>query len=381
MPSQTRPEKTFIWQTNAWPHLTYDVSALQHVFERVTGKAGELAGLRQSLSESDRFDTMVQEISAESVHSFAIEGETLDPQRMTQSLIASLRTRDVKAAAGVYRGVAEVMLDARDGSRPLTLERLHDWHATLFGHDPSMQDVGRLRSEPMQVVTVKRGEVREVHFEAPPPERLTGEMQTFLRWIQRTSPAATEANRYPTPARAALGHLWFETIHPYIDGNGRLGRSVADYIASQAPVFRDAPFSLSRAIQEDKKQYYDALQRAQATRPKNDLLDVSSFVDWFAQAMERGIELASSEAQYIHRRNQFFSRHEGQLNPRQEKALRRIFEEGPQRLALGLSSKPYQRITGASAATATRDLKDLAEKGMVRWTGQKGRGTAYEVVV
>ena len=371
----------FIWQTDAWPRLVYDTTALQQTFERVTGKAGELAGLRRSLSESDRFDTMVQEISAEGVHSFAIEGETLDPKRMSQSLIASLRARDIKAAAGVYRGVANVMLDARDGSRPLTLQRLNDWRAKLFSYDLSMQDVGRLRSEPMQVVTVKRGEVRDVHFEAPPPERLEAEMEDFLGWIQNTSPGEAESTRHSTPARAALGHLWFETIHPYIDGNGRLGRAVADYIAAQAPIFCDAPFSLSRAIQEDKKQYYDALQRAQSAQPRDHSIEVTSFVAWFAQAMERGIELAASEAHFIHRRNQFFARHDGQLNPRQDKALRRIFEEGPQRLALGLSSKPYQRITGASAATATRDLKDLAEKGILRWTGQGGRGTAYEVVV
>lgn len=371
----------YIWETDAWPNMTYDARALQRVFEQVTGKAGELAGLRESLSETDRFDTFVREVSAEGVNSFAIEGEVLDPEEMTQSLIASLRDRDGKAAAGNYRGVAEVMLDARETAQPLTVARLNDWHAQLFRNERFMKDVGRLRREDMQVVTVMQGEVREIHFEAPPPERLQREMERLVDWIGRTGPDGPDTEAYATPARAAIGHLWFETIHPYSDGNGRIGRAVADYIASQEPIFRQAPFSLSRAIQEDKDRYYGALQAAQSTMARDGALDVTPFISWFAGAMQRGIELAAQEARYIHNRNRFFERHEGLLNERQEKALRRVFREGPERLAQGLSSKPYQRITGASSATATRDLNDLADKGVLRRTEQGGRSTAYDIVL
>lgn len=371
----------FIWETGAWPNMTYDANALQRAFEKVTGKAGELVGLRENLSANDRFDTFIQEVTAEGVNSYAIEGEVLDPQHMTQSLIASLRSNDRKVAAGAYAHVADVMLDARDTSQPLTVDRLNGWHGQLFQNARFQKDVGRLRTEEMQVVTMKRGEVSEVHFEAPPPDRLSKEMQQLVSWVERSGPDGAEGRNYAAPARAAIGHLWFETIHPYSDGNGRIGRAIADYIAAQEPVLNQAPFSLSRAIQENKQAYYDALQEAQSATPDGGRIDVTGFVYWFTGAMSRGLDLAATEARYIHDRNQFFSRHQGQLNERQEQALRRIFQEGPDRLAQGLSSKPYQRITGASSATATRDLNDLAEKGILSWTGQGGRGRAYEILV
>ncbi len=368
----------YIWELSAWPHLAYDAAALETAFGQVSARAGELAGLRAGLSDSDRFDTFVKEVATEGVNSFAIEGEALDPRHMTQSLIASLRSRDRTAAAGSYPDVAAVMLDARDVSRPMTLTRLNDWHARLFRQDRFLKDVGRLRSTEMQVVTMAQFEVREVHFEAPPPERLTVDMQSLMDWIERTGPDGREGELLATPGRAALAHLLFETIHPYSDGNGRIGRALADYVAAQNPIFLEAPFSLSRAIQENKNDYYEALAQAQTKsvdRAGN--FDVTRFVGWFAEAMTRAIELASRDASYIHRRNRFFGRYGESLNTRQEKALRRIFEEGPTRLAQGLSSKPYQRMTGASSATATRDLADLVKKGILAPTTQRGRATAY----
>ena len=371
----------FIWQTDAWPNLSFDAAALQQTFERVTGKAGELAGLRAGFSETDRTDTFIQEVSAETIQSFEIEGETLNPASVTESVIASLGARDRAAAQGPYRNVADVMLDARDVTRPLTVERLNGWHAQLFGHVRFMRDIGRLRTEDMQVVTTRRGEVQEIHLDAPPPARVEQEMVALVAWIAETKPDEAGKNQITTPARAALGHLRFETIHPYSDGNGRIGRAVADFIAAQQPLFERAPFSLSRAIQENKNAYYEALQSAQSTDPVDGQIDVTGFVEWFADAMGRGIDLAADEARFIMRRNRFFDRHTGCLNERQEKALQRLFQEGESRLQQGLSSKPYQRMTGASSATATRDLADLAAKGILLRTDRGGRSTSFEIVI
>nr|WP_070959377.1 DUF4172 domain-containing protein [Hyphomonas sp. Mor2] len=371
----------FIWQTDAWPNLTFDAAMLQQTFERVIGKAGELAGLRAGFSGTDQTDTFIQEVSAETIHSFGIEGETLDPASVTQSLIASLVERDRSAAAGLYRNVANVMLDAKDVSRPLTVDRLNGWHAQLFERARFMRDIGQLRTEEMQVVTTRRGEVQHVHLDAPPPNHLAEEMASFVAWIAATKPDPSNAVHIATPARAALGHLWFETIHPYSDGNGRIGRAVADFIAAEQPLFQRAPFSLSRAIQENKAGYYEALQTAQSAPVINDQIDVTSFVDWFANAMARGIDLATAEARFIMRRNRFFERNREHLNERQSKALQRLFQEGAGRLEQGLSSKPYQRITGASPATATRDLADLAAKGILRRSEVGGRSTSFEILI
>lgn len=371
----------YIWETDAWPNLIFDATALQQAFERVTGKAGELAGLRAGFSETDRNDTFIQEVSAETVHSFGIEGETLDPASVTESVIASLGARDRTAAQGRYRNVADVMLDARDVTRPLTVERLNSWHAQLFGHVRYMRDIGRLRTEEIQVVTTRRGEVQEIHLDAPPPDRLEQEMASLVAWIVETKPNESNDSQIATPARAALGHLRFETIHPYNDGNGRIGRAIADYIAAEQPLFERAPFSLSRAIQENKEAYYDALQTAQSASPTDGQIDVTAFVDWFAGAMSLGIDLAAEEARFIMCRNRFFDQHGANLNARQEKALRRLFREGASRLEQGLSSKPYQKMTGASSATATRDLSDLAAKGILRRSDRGGRSTSYDIII
>lgn len=376
------PEGGYIWQRDEWPYIGYDATALQRLFEEVSGKAGELSGLRSSLSDDDQFDTYVREVSAETVHSFAIEGEPLDRGQMTDSVVASLLHRDRSAARGVYHNVAEVMLDARDTSRPMTIERMDRWHELLFRRDKALSEVGHLRTEPIRVVTERNFTVSAVHFHGIDEDRVQKEMQALMQWIAETGPKGNKNWQHATPGRAALGHLRFETIHPYADGNGRIGRALADFIAAENPIFERAPFSLSRVIEEDKKAYYDALGAAQKTKATSKgEIDVTPFVEWFSEAMARGLDLAAVEARHIIGRNQFFDRHAGILNDRQEKALRMVFEGGPERLQQGLSSKPYQKITGASIATATRDLRDLADKGVLRKLDAGGRSTAFEVVV
>ena len=368
----------YIWHHPAWPTLAYDAPALQRLLSDVSGRVGQLAGLRAGLSEEERRATLVGELSDETVSSFAIEGEAVDPNAIRQSLIASLDHRDRARATGGYRNLAAMMLDARDISQPMTLSRLNEWHRSMFEGTPLMKDIGRLRSDDMQIVTIRRSEVREVHFEAPPPDRLAHEMDALIAWLTRTGPGGVDAARHATAARAALAHLHFETIHPYQDGNGRIGRALADFVMAQDPLFAEAPFSLSRVIQEEKNAYYDALQNAQATTDE-DTIDVTPFVRWFAEATLRAVERATAEVLHLQTRNAFFRTFGAVLNARQEKALRRLFEEGPERLAQGLSRRPYQRITGAPSATASRDLADLVAKGALLPSGSGGRSTSFLV--
>ncbi|ORE91097.1 hypothetical protein ATO13_21371 [Stappia sp. 22II-S9-Z10] len=365
----------YIWQHPAWPGLNYDRAALQRVLADVSGTVGRLAGLRAGLSETERRATLVGELSEETVSSFAIEGEAVDPNAIRQSLIASLDHRDRARAAGGYRNLAAMMLDAREAAEPMTLARLNGWHRSMFEGTPLMNDIGRLRRDDMQIVTIRRGEVRDVHFEAPPPDRLAHEMDALIAWLARTGPGGADAARHATAARAALAHLHFETIHPFQDGNGRIGRALADFVMAQDPLFAAAPFSLSRVIQEEKDAYYDALQTAQAAT--GDTIDVTAFVRWFAEATLRAVERATAEVVHLQNRNAFFRSFGPLLNARQDKALRRLFDEGPERLAQGISRRPYQRITGAPSATASRDLADLAAKGVLLPSGKGGRSTSF----
>ena len=176
----------YIWQYEAWPHLSYDEHAFRALIERLLSKAGELAGMQIGLSHEDQFAASVNELTDETIHSFAIEGEKLNPRLMRDSLIASLTTRDREQAASAYSRVADVMIDARNTSQAMTLERLNYWHQQLFQNDRFLNDIGQLRTstEPMQVVTTQRGEVAEIYYEAPPSSRVPQEMSDLLSWVE-----------------------------------------------------------------------------------------------------------------------------------------------------------------------------------------------------
>ena len=369
----------YIWQHNAWPNLTYDEGAFRIPVERVLSKAGELAGMQLGLSNDEQFTASVNELTDETIHSFAIEGEKLNPKLMRDSLIASLTTRDREQAAGAYSRVADMMIDARNTEQTMTLERLNHWHQQLFQNDRFLNDIGQLRTnkEPMQVVTTKRGEVAEIHYEAPPSSRIPQEMSNLLGWIESTQ----SAESLQTPVRAALVHLRFETIHPYSDGNGRIGRALSDYIIAQNPILSRAPFSLSKIIQSNKNAYYDALQLAQSNNviTASGEIDVTPFVAWFIETMDQAIDESAHLARHINQRNRFFEHFQGQLNERQLKALQDLFERGPSRLQEGLSSRRYRRSTDASRQTATRDLKNLVEKGALLPATGLGPSTHYLV--
>jgi len=373
----------YLWQHDGWPHLTYDEHAYRSDIERVLMKAGELAGMQTGLSDDEQFTALVNELSDETVSSFAIEGENLNPKLIRDSLIASLTSRDRQQAAGAYRRVADVMIDARDTTQAMTVERLNNWHEQIFQQDRFLDDIGKLRTstEPMQVVSMKRGEVTEIHYEAPPTSRVPQEMSALIDWIKRTGPRGEDAQAFQTPARAALVHLRFETIHPYSDGNGRIGRALADHVAAQNPILARAPFSMSRIIQSDKDAYYNALQSAQTNSitTSSGKIDLTPFVGWFVDTMESAIDQSADLARHLNQRNRYFDRFSIHMNERQIKALKDLFERGPARLDEGISARRYRRTTGASRQTASRDLSDLVTKGALRPSIGAGPSTRYPV--
>ena len=381
----------WIWQRPEWPNLTYDSSALQGDFLRVAAKAGYLAGVRSSLSAEDQRSTLVDEVTAEILNSYAIEGETLSPKSVRDSLQASLFMRDTDIGARLHRGtdayrnVADVMLDARNGARPMTVERMNGWHEMLFARDSHLDDVGTLRTDrrgPMQVVTVDRnGEISEVHYEAPPAEQLPVQMAKFTDWLAQTGPGGADADRLSTSGRAALTHLWFETLHPYSDGNGRIGRALVDYVASQNPVYADVPFSLSRAIQADKSIYYDALSETQRKLPVTQAgkLDATVFVAKFTGLIDQALDQSAIMAIHLNRRNRFFDGFGKQLNSNQANVLWELFARGPERTAEGISPRWYNRTADVSRQTASRDLTDLTSKGVLTGPHGSGPATRYHI--
>ncbi|MEO8245432.1 MAG: Fic family protein, partial [bacterium] len=226
-----------------------------------------------------------------------------------------------------------------------------------------LEDKGRWRSFPIVIVRGAGVGREEVLYSAPSPDRVAAMMQEFLTGLG--------SDRRPVPVRAALAHLWFESIHPFSDGNGRIGRALVEYIFA-----RDAalPFSLSRQIEADKQGYYRALQAGR--RESGDHIDATPFVLWFLERLTSGIVEAEAEARFLVARNGYFMRFPG-LPQRGERVLRRLFAEGPRRVSEGISAGPYAKIAGVSLATATRDLAELEALGAIFRGAEGGRSTRY----
>ena len=254
------------------------------------------------------------------------------------------------------RGVADMMVSLyRSFSEALSHDVLFDWHRALFRGRRDVKHVGAYRTgtDPMQVVS---GPVHDptVHFEAPPSRRVPKEMDRFVAWFNRTAPTGTD----PLPAltRAGVAHLYFESIHPFEDGNGRIGRTLSEKALAQS-VGQPAPTAIATAILARRRAYYDALEAANTSD------DITEWLAWFAAVSLEAQRRTDARVSFVIEKTRLLDRLQGQLNARQEKALMRVLREGPEGFTGGLSAGNYSTMTGALPATATRDLADMTAKG------------------
>jgi Fic family protein len=227
----------------------------------------------------------------------------------------------------------------------------------------------RRHVEPMQVVSGAVGKPT-VHFEAPPSSRVPKEMTRFISWFNETAAGGKLEIKRPL-VRAAVAHLYFESIHPFEDGNGRIGRALSEKALSQG-IGRPALLSLSRAIEAQRKKYYEALQTGQQSN------EITPWVTWFVNMAVEAQKHAEEQIEFTLKKTKFFDRFKDELNERQVKVMRRMLEEGPKGFQGGMNAKKYMGITDTSKATATRDLQDLVEKGVLVPSGG-GRSTRYEI--
>jgi Fic family protein len=359
------------WQQKDWPHFRYNTKEIDGALFDFATRAGRISGMLEGLTKTEQTEAIINLMVAEAIKTSEIEGEYLSRNDVMSSIRRNLGihpnlppTRDLRA-----QGVAELMLAVRNEfSAPLTESILFGWHAMLLkGSTHMVIGAWRTHPEPMQIVSGALG--REVvHFEAPPSSQVAGEMDRFIAWYN-----ASEKELTKPVIRAAIAHLYFESIHPFEDGNGRIGRAIAEKALSQN-LQRPVLFSLSRSIESNKKVYYEHLQRAQRSN------EITDWIAYFAQTiLEAQIE-AEQEIAFTLKKTRFFDTHKGKLNPRQEKAVRRMLEEGPQGFEGGMNARKYVSIIGTSSATATRDLQDLVHKGIFRAMGG-GRSSRYELTI
>lgn len=358
------------WTLAEWPAFTYDAAAVAPYEDRFLLSSGEILGAVQHIGPADRDQLRIDLLSDEAMKTSAIEGEVLDRLSVQSSLRRHLGlSPDSYPAKPREQGVAEMTVDVYSTyGAPLTHETLFRWHEMLLSHDRRLDAIGAYRrhADAMQIVS-GRADRPTVHFEAPPSGRVLAEMDRYVEWFNRTAPGA-EA---PLPAltRAALGHLYFESIHPFEDGNGRLGRALSEKSLAQN-IGRPSLIALAFTIERRRKDYYRELERHQKT------LDVTAWVAWFAETVLAAQQVTLERVGFLIAKARFYDRHRPDLNERQAKVVARMFQAGPDGFTGGLSAENYLSITGTSRATATRDLQHLVELGALSRTGER-RHTRY----
>jgi Fic family protein len=366
---------TYNWQHTDWPDFRYDVAEIEDEILQFYEKAGLISGIVRSLPENTRLEAVIEVMVAEAIKTSEIEGEFLSRKDVISSIRNALglnaqmeQTSDQRSA-----NAGQLMIDVRETfADPLTAEQLFAWHSLLLGTEKGIKIGGwRDHEEPMQVISGAMGKT-VVHFEAPPSARVPQEMARFLDWFNRTAPGQPGEIR-KAPLRCAIAHLYFETIHPFEDGNGRIGRAIAEKALSQG-LNRPALLSLSRTIELNKKQYYEALKTAQTS------LEITPWINYFVDVIMDAQQYAEEQIGFALQKTLFFDRYRDQLSERQLKVVRRVFEEGPGGFQGGLNAAKYGSLTRISKATATRDLQELLSKGIILPLGEGGgRSTKYQL--
>lgn len=368
-------DKIWNWQQGDWPHFRYDASALEAHEARFLRGYKLILKKRGDLAVADDANYTLELLNSESLGTSAIEGEHLNRDSLQSSLQRLFGLKATTAAIPPRPerenevAIASLMNDLyRTYGEPLGDKMLWRWHKKLMGWRSDMRDIGRYRrgAEPMRVIS---GSVARptVHFEAPPSANLAREMALYIDWYNRTAPTGIEP--LPPLQRAGIAHLYFESLHPFEDGNGRIGRALAEKALARSPE-NPSFVALATTINRNRRAYYDAL--AQANR-KN---EITAWLLYFADTVLKSADYAYELIGFTLKKERLLARLAGSLNERQEKAVLRILQEGPAGFEGGLSAKNYIGITGAMEATATRDLRDLVAKGFLTRTGER-KGTRY----
>ena len=365
----------YIWQADDWPTWRFDLAALAQHMADVSRAQGHLMGRLADVGMTLRDQASLSVLTEDVIKTSEIEGEQLKVESV-RSAIARRLGVDIGALAPVdhhVEGVVEMVLDATANcNAPVTRERLFGWHAALFptGYSGLVRiNVAGWRDDasgPMQVVCGPLARQR-VHFEAPPARRLASETARFLAW-------ANSATSEPPLIKAGLAHLWFVTLHPFDDGNGRIARAVGDLFLSRADGSPQRFYSLSAQIQREREAYYDVLERAQKESP-----DVTDWLAWFLATLHHAVDQAQHTLDAVLAKTRFWQRWaapgSAPLNERQVKLVNRLLDgfEGK------LTSSKWAVIAKCSPDTALRDITDLLARGVLRKSTASGRSTSYEL--
>lgn len=360
------------WQLKDWPNFVYNTDRLQQIAIAFAQEFGVVNGLVISLNDELKQEALLELLIVEALKTSEIEGEYMSREDVLSSIKNNLGLQEFAHLKDKrVPGISRLLVEANQSiGKPLTVDMICKWHKMLLQHEPKVNS-GKWRSgtEPMEVISGAYGKTI-VHYEAPPSEQVPVEMDNFVAWYTSIElPAKDDISN--ALLKSAIAHLYFESIHPFEDGNGRIGRTLAKFTLSQSlnsPVL----LSLSKIIEKDRKLYYDQLKSAQRT------LDITNWVNYFARVIVDAQKDAKEVVQFTLKKARFFDQFTAMLNERQLKVINRMFENGSAGFEGGMTAKKYMAITKTSKATATRDLQELHESGIFIQVGA-GRGVRYHL--
>ena len=362
----------YIWQQKDWPNFIWDNTQLSYKLGNVRNLQGKLVGKMSMLGFDLQNNAILDTLTADITKSSEIEGEILNSDQVRSSVARHLgiETEGLPEADHYVDGVVQLMIDATQNyAQPLTNERLFNWHAALFptgrsgAYKITVAD-WRQGSDPMQVISGAMGK-EKIHYQAPDSDNVPYQMKLFLDWVN-------DEQRIDPVLKAAIAHLWFVTIHPFDDGNGRIARTIMDLFLARADEMPHRFYSMSAEIRKQRKEYYEILEKTQKGK-----LDITNWLEWFLDCLNTALLDTEKTISTILQKAAFWDKHRVPMNERQIKMVNLLWDGFNGKL----TSSKWGKITKCSTDTALRDIQDLIGKGVLRKTDEGGRSTNYELVL
>ena len=372
--------KKWIWQHDDFPNFNYDYASIEPLVYSLIEKSGELKGRMSYLSSNEKDSFSIETSLNEIISTSEIEGVDLQRDSVRSSLRKKLNiafNREEDRSTKDTDSLTELYIDSRFNKEKLSLNRLHDWHRAIFENYHSVLyevNKGQFRDhDDMQIVSGPLGK-EKIHYVAMPSTQINKSMQELIEYCNHSKENFI--------VKSAVAHLWFEAIHPYDDGNGRLGRAITNHILSKDGGLDNKYYSISSAINNDREGYYDALEKTQNLM-YNKNFDITPWIKWHTQSIEKSIDISIQNIQKVVDKTRFYDKiRDVKLNDNQHKVINRLLEVGAGNFEGGLTNKKYRSLTKTNAVTASRHLKDLVNKGILKEIeGHGGRSVRYELSI
>ncbi len=362
-------KRVYIHELKEWPNFTYSNDKILPLLSQVRLKQGMLLGRMKDIGFEIQSQAVLDTITSDIINNSEIEGEILDREEVRNSVASKLGIKlDTKAHVGHYvDGVVDMMMDATQNYTDLlSEEKLFGWHAALFPTGYSGKEKINVAIWRLDGMSIKSGTLgrEKVHFVAPAPRLVPNEMAQFIDWFNTSETDSI--------LKVAIAHLWFETIHPFDDGNGRIGRALTDMLLARSDMNKQRFYSMTSAILKKKKRYYKVLESS-----SNSGIDITNWIVWFIDTLILAIDDSEDKLEEIFKKARFWERHKNtKLNQRQKEMINKVLD-GHEGL---IRTDKWSKILDCPTRTASRDIGDLVKKGILKPNGQGGRSTAYDLV-